>query len=366
MTGEKDIIDEAMANDTYDYDNNTEATSQPDANVNASDDSSQSISSDLLPEQKPAQQVQKPEGTSLPGFKPDAQQQTQQRPQQQQRPDAQNPNGFKRVGPQFADSKGNIVDKDGKIIASAGQAARHWQEASRATAQVSNLTRQVQLLQNEKQQTTQLQQQAREVAELPQRLGLTREEFNESVTLASNWKKNPIEVAREIVARTLALGHNVTDILGKGVGDAVDMKALTHLVTQATAPIRQQTEQSARDTAAEKAAKTAHDTFVANHEYADIHGDPIANLMSKGRTPEQAYYQVRLFAVENGLDFSQPLGPQVDDLMRQRANGNTQQQNGERRPLPNGSGGGGGNSHQQTQLAAAAEDDWQAIIRSSM
>lgn len=367
---EVDIIDAAMAGDNYDYEKNEvidTSAQQQSVDGEQTGEAVGSLSPDIQPQ--PQSQQQKPEGTSLPGLKPDGQR-VQQQPQQQVRADPNNPHGFKRVGPQFADGKGNIVDKDGKIIAAAGQAARHWQEASRATAQVSNLTNQLRVMQGERQRDQELLRSAQEIASLPQRLGVTKEEYNDGITLLSNWKKNPVEVAREVVARTIALGHNVTDILGKNAGDALEMRAVSRLVDQATAPIRQQQEAAARTRQQEEATTTAYSKFVASHDYAEVHGDAIARLMQKGLPPERAYYEVRSFAERNGLDFTQPLQPQVDELVRRTQNTNQQQQNnGQRRPLPNGGSGGASQQNGQHQPANrdfGADDSWDSILRDAM
>lgn len=355
MAGEKDIIDAAMANDDFDYGDKTVDTNNQETDDGGDDQQQQQpVERGEVQQQSPQQSIQE---QSVPGRVPSV------KPGDQQQSLAQTSN-FKRVGAQFADGKGNIVDKDGKIIARAGESARHWQEASRATAQVNNLTRQMTVMQQERERDKQVLQQAREIAELPTKMGITREEYNEGITLISNWKKNPVETAREIVARTLTLGYNVTDILGKNAGDALEMKAVSQLVKQATAPLEQQQQAAARQAQANTQAETAYNQFIAQFPDAELHAEPIANLMGKGRSAERAYFEVKMFALEHGLDFTQPLGPQVV-AMQQRQNGQrpTDQQ---RAPMANGNGRGSERQMTSEPAMADANSDWGSILSDVM
>lgn len=306
----------------------------------------------------------------------------QQQPDTQQQPNvpgrvpntpAQQPNGqqqqkqeLKRVGSQFADGKGNIVDKDGKVLARAGEGARLWQEASRANARATNFERQLNDANRQLAEQRQIIQAAREIAEMPQKMGISREDYNEGIALMAKWRADPVGVAREIVARTLTFGHNVSDILGKSAGDALEMKAITNLVRQTTAPIQQQQQQEAAARQQNETAQRAYNTFVANHEFAEVHADAIAALMGKGIAPETAYYQIEAFALRNGLDFSQPLGPQVDAARSNNGQRPPQPQvQQQQRAIPNG--GRGSERQVATEPAMAdANDDWGSILNSVM
>lgn len=353
-----DILDNALSGDDHDYGDNTAAVSEfEDGNepedhsaldqqseVNIDDNDQQTIT----PEQSIAGQQP---AVAEPGHVPNVSQ--------------DNPNNFKRVGAQFADGRGNIVDKDGKIIARAGESARHWQTASRAQAQVENLNRQMTVLHNERQQYQQIIAQAKEISELPQRLGVSKEDYTEGMTLMSKWKADPVAVAREIVARTLTFGYNVTDILGKNAGDALEMKAIAQLVQQSTAPIRQQAETESRNQQVQQQAEQQYNSFVAKYEHADVHADAIANMMNNGVQPVEAYFRVREFAISNGLDFTQPLAPQVAQ-MQQRQNGQ-RTTDPQRRTAPMVAGNGRGTQTMMTNepAMASADDDWGSILRSA-
>lgn len=347
MPGEEknqiDIIDQALAADDTDY---GDSQSQDDGGDSGQEEQSstslQTTETQPSREQTPAQ---------VPGRVPDTRQQ------------GQPPQGLRRVGAEFADQRGNIVDKTGKVIAPAGAPARWWQEASRATAQVRQMTQRMQNMERQLQQNNALIQQAKEIAELPQKLGISRNDYNEGIALMQHWTSDPVKVAREVVARAMSFGHNITDILGKNVGDAIDTRAVSMAIERATGPLLQQQQETRQQAEIRTRASSAYENFRATHEYADVHGEAIAHLMKQGQSPEQAYLQLENFALRNGLDFSQPLGQQVAGPAP--VNGHVQ--TGVRQPAPMVPGHRGSSEQLTSQSTYAdAGDSWTDILSSVM
>jgi hypothetical protein len=345
---ELDIIDAAMTGDDTDYGDKTPSTQDDSQQDTGGERHAPDSGGSSLPAQRDTDGGQ---SSRAPGRVPSAPGRDQGGSQ-----------GMRRVGPQYADGRGNIVDKDGRIIARAGGEARLWQEASRATAQVNNLTRQLQVFQNENTRMKGLIDKANEIANLPQKFGISREDFNEGITLMSKWRADPLGVCKEIIARTMTYGYNATDILGKTAGDAIEVKAIQQMIREATAPLVDQKKQQTQTTEQDTRAKEAYDSFVAKYENADVHAEAIANLMNKGATAVDAYYSVREFALREGLDFTQPLGPQVEARM----NGGGQRQNTTQQRAPMVQGNGRGSNPQITDQPnyAAAEDSWTDILNS--
>lgn len=212
---------------------------------------------------------------------------------------------FKRVGNDLIDDKGNVVNEKGEILAKAGPDRRLYAETVRARSELE-------VARNENTQMRQQLEQAREFAELPQRLGISPDDYRDALNLARTFAQNPVQAAKEVVARAMALGHNVTDILGNDVGNSVDMIALRRMQEELhQRPLREQQQaQQAREEQMRN-AQTEVNRFLAKYPDAETHGEAIANLMARGVNPETAYLQIQNFALANGLDFSQPLGPQI-------------------------------------------------------
>ena len=143
-------------------------------------------------------------------------------------------------------------------------------------------------------------------------MGISKEDYNEGVALLAQWGKDPVGVAREVVSRTLAMGHNVTDILGASAGDALEMRAVRKLIDEATRGQRQQEAQTQAVQQQRNAATQQYEQFVMRYPDAETHGDAIANLMNEQKlSAVEAYHEVTHFALRNGLDFNQPLAPQM-------------------------------------------------------
>jgi predicted amino acid-binding ACT domain protein len=289
----------------------------------------------------------------------------QQQQRQQPAIDPQNPNGYTRVGHLFADKAGNIVNSQGRVIAAKGEAARHWVNMSKQAGQAQNLQRQLQIQQAEVQRHGDLIARARDVAEMPRKLGISPEDYNEGVALLARWGKDPVGVAREVVSRTLAMGHNVTDILGNSAGNALEMGAIRQLVNEATRGQRQQEQMSAAEQQRNQQSRQQYEQFVMRYPDAETHGDAIANLMNNHQlSAVEAYHEVRHFAQRYGLDFSQPLAPQIQSARAQQPNGNGQRSpQTQRAPMVNGASGGRSQMTTETEYADP-NTDWSSILNS--
>lgn len=271
--------------------------------------------------------------------------------------------GLKKVGSAYADTKGNIVDAQGRVIAASGAAARLWSKAERLQSSNENLTRQVIAVREQQKQYAGLLQQAQEIATLPQRLGLSKEEYNEGITLLSNFKKQPLEVAKEVVARAMAMGYNATDILGNSASDAIEMRSLAKMIQEIQAPQREARQREETQRQAATVAERNYVDFISKYPDAPVHQDSIAYLMTERGMPAQdAYFAVKQFALDNGLDFSQPLKPQME---AREAAARNQRRSVPSAPRPNGSRANDANFAQNPQLAAP-DTDWASLISSAM
>lgn len=294
----------------------------------------------------------------------------QQQPPQQPAYDPNNPKGFARVGSLFADADGNIVTRDGRVMAAKGEPARHWSNMSKQAAQGEHFKKQNEALTRQIDGSRQLLQSAKELADLPTKLGLSREDYNEGVQLIAQWNRDPLTVARDIVSRTLARGFNATDIMGKSAGDALEMGAIRALINEVVAPQRAREAQETATTQQRQAAQTAYDDFLSRYPDSAPHGDAIAALMREQKiSATEAYHEVRYFALENGLDFTQPLGPQVaaaSARAQQRPNGAVPQVRTQRAPMVAGNGGGNRDNLTNETNFAPADSSWGDILNSVM
>lgn len=263
----------------------------------------------------------------------------------------------------FTNAKGDLLDAQGNIIAVGGFMRRQHDVLQRTRQAHEALTH----------ENTQLKQQLQSYqgfANAAQSAGLTNDDFHQMVVLASRFKRgDAVGVAKEMVAMALAQGANVTDILGKDVGDTLEMRAMSAMIDQRLGPMnaefraRQQRQQN------EAAGRQQYQKFVAEHPFAELHGKHIAGIMeSRGWPAEKAYYELRDHMNRNGFDFSQPLDAQLQ--ARQQQQRNPQQQNNVApnnvRPMPNGASTRSAGAVAQAQQFANADDSWDSILKDVM
>lgn len=233
------------------------------------------------------------------------------------------------------DAKGNIVDpRDGTIIARAGSERRLFEKNVRMQGELTNAGTRVQELERNLAQVQFLN-------DIPRQYGLTNDDVQSALALSTVFKKDPVSAAKKVLEMALAAGHNLSEILGEG-GDAIELKAVSQMLDQRLAPLTQRQQQESEANRARVEAERGVRAFFDAHEYAEEHGPVIDRLMGQNPSlsPEKAYYELKLFATKHGLDFSQPLAPQIA-RMQSRGRGaqpNRQGNQPRQRSMPNGRG----------------------------
>jgi hypothetical protein len=283
--------------------------------------------------------------------------------------DPENPRGYDRVGTLFADKQGNIVTRDGRVMAARGEPARHWFNMSKQIAQLPVVQRQVEALNKQLQDNHQLIASAKELADLPQKLGISREDYNAGIQFVAAWNKDPLTICRDLVARTMARGFNATDILGNDAGNSIEMSALRNLVNEMTGPQREREQQIRVENENRTNAERNYNAFMARYPLAAPHTSVIATLMRENKiTAQEAYHELRYYALENGLDFTQPLGPQIEARQRQSQQPQPQPQRALTYRAPMVAGNGGGRRDHLTNETAMADPNssWGEILDSVM
>ncbi len=257
----------------------------------------------------------------------------------------------------FTDAEGNIVDGTGKLIAQKGFVARIYNTNKRLKAQLDD-------------RSTQLNELATRVGEV-QALsrsitshGLDNDDVAKALDFAGRMKKGDVlGVAKDILAMVTAQGYNVTELLGQDVGDSIEMRGLKRMLDERLAPLTREDQARTAQAEAERVGRQNYERFVADNEYADVHANDIVSLMQRDNiNPQTAYNRLYQFVVQNGLDFTMPLKPQIEARMAQQQ-GQPQVPNGHtvQRPMPNG-GATRRSGAVPTIALANADDDWGSII----
>lgn len=263
----------------------------------------------------------------------------------------------------FINEANDLVTEDGRLIAQGGFARRQVERLQRTQARLD-------AMENELRNTRAGYAEYGAMTRAAQSYGLSSQEIAQAVDLAGRMKRGDVlGVTKDVVALAIASGYNVTDLLGKDVGDNIDMRALRTMIDQNLAPMRQQEQARAEQAQRLQQAERAYNDFLSRYEFAGVHQDDIAKLMVSQNIPpkevHRAYYALKEFAARHDLDFSLPLKPQLE--ARSGAPTQGAKPDGGRpsvptiKPLPNGQP----NGHPVLDASpmAAFDDDWGSIIR---
>ena len=238
---------------------------------------------------------------------------------------------LRRQGPNFADKHGNLVDPNTRqIIAKAGVERKLWEKWQRTNTVLQDTAAKLAAYEKREQEATSFHSLLKES-------NLTTEEFGNAINVAIKYKSDPVAAAKMVLEQVLALGHNVTDILGADAGNAIEMSAVQRMLDKRLAPIIEPLTQKREQEERTREAQAAFDRFLVEHEYADVHLGAIDELIGRNPdlSPQKAYRALLLFANKHKLDFSQPLGPQLNSASAKPTN--RQEQPSNRKPFPNGS-----------------------------
>jgi len=253
---------------------------------------------------------------------------------------------------------GDLVNAAGEVVATAGAERRVYERSNRIQQEGIELTRKMANMQKQFDDGASF-------ANQPGKLGLSNDESLIGMQLMQQLKSDPVAAARQILQTAVSKGYNIQDIIGTahGANSAVDMGAIEQMISQKLAPITQREEAYQAQQSQQANDAEMKRQFISKHEFSEIHLDPITTLLQNNpnMSPEQAYYEVKTYALSNGLDFTQPLGAQVQ---ARGVGGNNQNVNQPNRGMPNGNS----SRNVQTQAPAQAngDDDWDAIVRNSM
>lgn len=273
------------------------------------------------------------------------------------------------------DGKGNLVDASGNLVAKAGAERRWYDQVQNLSKAHQHASAHIKTLENELAQLRGEQASTNYLNGVPQQLGLNQQETAMGLNLVNSWKQNPAEVVKYILTEYAALGHNVNELLGKDA-NGINMQAIQHMIRNAVGPVQQNHADAQRRDQVNAQAEREYNAFIARYPEAKMHENDIAALMQRDQSlsAEAALYRLKSWAIENALDFNQPLMPQYEVKLQGAGHnqppvqGRQQQTNDvEAKPMLNGKGGAAQQQQMQQHRSVARSDaDWDEIVRDAM
>ena len=247
----------------------------------------------------------------------------------------------------------DLVGPDGQVIAKAGAERRLYERGSKLPRDLETATSELTAA-----QSTIASLEA--AGGLGTQYSLTADELSGAAQLMAAIKQDPVQAINYLLTQAQAAGHNV----GENGSGGIDAKALADMIDQKLQPLigEQQVRVDTQQRSAE--AEKAYNSFLTQFPDAHAHGDDIAALMEsdKDLTAEAAFWKLRSFYHEKGLDWTKNLATLQRELGRQQAAGSTTQST-----LPSGNTTAENlTDTDDVVLTGGANDSYDDIIRESM
>ena len=260
----------------------------------------------------------------------------------------------------------DLVDPvTGRTVAKGGVERHVYEEGQRHARENNTLKQQVQQLQGFVQSVNQVTQEAA-------RLNVKPEDQMIAMRVMSDFMRDPVKTLEYLVAEVKAKGYPIP-FLEQGVSPGMDMTAISRLIETKMQPFTQQQQATQQQAQLRQRAEQELNTFLGDNQEAQSNLDVLVEMLQAqpGLTIQTAYTKMIRWAHENGLDWTQPLKPQITAAQQQASQQPTHQQptqQVETRPMP-GRGAVRGsatplNGAQGQQFNESAS--WSDIIGSAM
>lgn len=256
-----------------------------------------------------------------------------------------------------ADNKGDIYDANGSLVARQGAQRmifhRLYPTIEAQSRELGSLRSRIQNFE--------------EANVLAKKEGLSIDEHGAALQMFVQWKKDPVKMMNTLLTIAEQNGKDVSSIRAGGGLSAADIRtAVQEIVSEQIKPfsfLTEQYQQQQEQQQFHEAVATEYASFIEEFPDAKVHEESIANVMRDHNVPaREAYFMVRTFAAERGLNWKEPLAQQL--TQRNPSGGGNN-----RRQLPSMNGR---NRSQDTHVEegamdqANASDSWDAIARRTM
>lgn len=277
-----------------------------------------------------------------------------------EKPNAANPNTRDLVDP-----------VTGQIVAQGGIERRVYETGARHARENTTLKQQLQTANAQLGAVNQVTQVARDLQIAPENQVV-------AMRVMSDFLKDPVKTLEYLVAEVKAKGYQIP-FLTAGITPGMDLQAVGRMIDNKMAPLTAQQQQQQQQETARTNAKATLDTFLGTHPEAEHNLATMAEMITAqpGLSLSDAYVKLIGWATQNGLDYTQPLGPQIaarnggqqqqqPTTQQPQLNQPQNQPQGNTRPLPQGRSAASGAAPVEGSKQFNENSTWGDIIRDSM
>jgi len=247
----------------------------------------------------------------------------------------------------------DLVDRNGNVIARGGPERRHYETAQRLKQENTALTNRV----------TQLEASAQAVNDagnLGTQFSLTPEELTTGAQMIAAFKENPVDTVKYLLTQAQAAGHNID-----GIGGTTDTAAMKQMMETMLSPLLGDRQAQLDTQEYERQALETYNTFIGTYPDASVHEDSLARLVSQqGLAPDAAYFKLKAFYAEKGLDWNVPLETHAANARKAQEAAKNNGSGANQTQLP--TGGTSEANVTDTPIVADTDTSYDDIIRESM
>ena len=256
----------------------------------------------------------------------------------------------------------DLVDPiTGRTVARGGIERKVYEDGQRASRENNQLK-------------TQLAGATRQLASINQvtqeavRLNVAPQDQVAAIRVMSDFMRDPVKTLEYLVAEVKAKGYQIP-FLEQGVSPGMDVSAIGRMIDNKMQPFTQREQAERHQQEQRAAAERDLNGFLEDNQEANSNLDVLAEMLNAqpGLPLQSAYTKLIRWAHENGLDWTQPLKPQIAARRQQPSQQQTQQP-GPQRPMP----GRGVNPSTAAPVGNGAvqqhseNSSWSDIVRSAM
>ena len=223
--------------------------------------------------------------------------------------------------PQQQQTRGpeDLKDAQGNVIAQGGRERRFYEVAHREKARAEGLSREL--------ETSKAQIDAiNKAGNVGTQFGLTPDEVTTGAQLMQAWKKDPANTVQYMLTQAQSLGHNMENVASGGV----NMEAVQQMLNTTLAPLLGERQERVDTQQARDEALKQYNAFNTQYPDAAVHDNSLSQIIKQdpSLSLDAAYFKLRSFFSERGLDFSKSLEALQQEYVAAKGNGanNTQPQ----------------------------------------
>lgn len=230
---------------------------------------------------------------------------------------AVDPKGLKPLRENLTDDAGNIYDKQGNLLARAGSERRMFERLTTTREALQHKDAYIQTLEQRVKSFESAPAKKSAVDQAIEQLQFKEPEVLNSLRFTNLWKSNPLNAVAHVLAEARKLGYNDQQINAaiQSYNPATDPAMIQSMVQDAVRPVVERLDANNQPKPSQDDDLRSEITMVfAKYPGTHVHQADLAVMLrnNPSLSLEAAARGLMAYAEKHGLDYSQPLRPQIE------------------------------------------------------